>query len=150
MLSELAEKLRVAVVETSEFAARPIEVAVARFKPIGLRDASAVEDVVEDLSTALVKTGAFELVERSQLDKVLQELRIQHSGLIDSATAKKLGKLVGAKAVLVGSISDRSDRIVVNARLINTESGRVRIAESVVVDKGIKPEPVILRAGPRR
>jgi len=149
-LDELARKLKASVTAKSEFTSLPVDVAIARFQAIGVSDPALADDVLEDLSTSLVKMEVFELVERSQLDKVLQELRIQNSGLIDSATAKKLGKLVGAKAVLVGSISDRKDCFVINARLINTESGRVRVAESIVVDKGTELEPVILRAGPRR
>ena len=146
-LSQLAEKLKSSAVEKSEFASMPVDIAIAKFKVIDSEDQAAADDVLEDLSTALAKTGTFELVERSQLDKVLQELRIQNSGLIDSATAMKLGKLVGAKAVLIGSISDRGDCIVINARLINTESGRVLIAESVVMDKDVEREPTVLHAG---
>lgn len=149
-ISALARKLQDAVIAKPEFAARPVDIAVSRFKGIGVSDAASVEDLLEDLSTALVKTGVFQLVERTELDKVLCELKIQNSGLVDSATARKLGKLVGARAVLVGSISDRKDCIVVNARLINTETGLVSVAESLVVDKDIEPEPVILRAGPGR
>ncbi|MCX6375505.1 MAG: FlgO family outer membrane protein, partial [Armatimonadetes bacterium] len=145
-LTPLALKLKNAV--TAKYESRPVGIAVARFKGIGISDPAAVEDILEDLSTALVKTGVFQLVERSRLDEVLRELRIQNSGLVDSSTAKKLGKLVGARAVLVGSISDRKDCYVINARIIDTESGLVGIAESIVIDKA--PEPVILRAGPRR
>jgi TolB-like protein len=147
-LTPLALKLKNAVAARAEFGSRPVQIAVARFKGIGISDSAAVEDILEDLSTALVKTGVFQLVERSRLDEVLRELRIQNSGLVDSSTAKKLGKLVGARMVLVGSISDRKDCYVINARLIDTESGLVGIAESIVIDKS--PEPVILRAGPRR
>ena len=147
-LAPLAKKLKDAVAAKPDFISTPAEVAIARFAGIGISDPAAVEDVLEDLSTALVKTGVFQLVERSRLDDVLRELRIQNSGLVDSSTAKKLGRLVGAKAVLVGSISDRKDCYVINARLINTETGIVGIAESIVIDKA--PEPVILRAGPGR
>jgi len=145
-LSPLALKLKNAV--AAKYESRPLGIAVARFKGIGISDPAAVEDILEDLSTALVKTGVFQLVERSRLEDVLRELRIQNSGLVDSSTAKKLGKLVGARMVLVGSISDRKDCYVINARIIDTESGLVGIAESIVIDKA--PEPVILRAGPRR
>ncbi len=149
-ISALARKLQDAVNSKPEFASKPVGIAVSRFKGIGISDAASVEDLLEDLSTALVKTGVFQLVERTELDEVLRELKIQNSGLVDSATARKLGKLVGARAVLVGSISDRKDCIVINARLIDTETGLVSIAESIVIDKDIEPEPVILRAGPGR
>ena len=141
---ELAQKLGTAVKQGQIFESLPAEVAVSRFKAIGLTDPNLVEDVLEDLSTALVKTGVFQLVERNQLDRVLAELRIENSGLVDSTVAKRLGRLIGAKAVLIGSISDRKDCYVINARLINTETGLVQVAESVVIPKD--PEPRILRA----
>lgn len=147
-LAALAGKLKQAVDTNPEFSTKPVEIAVARFKGIGISDAASVEDVLEDLSTALVKTGVFRLVERTQLDKVLLELKIENSGLVDSATARQLGKLAGVSAVLVGSISDRKDCVVINTRLINTETGLVSTAESIVIDKETEPQPVILRAGP--
>ncbi len=147
-ISALAAKLKTAVDASQEFGTKPVDIAVSRFKGIGISNPASVEDVLEDLGTALVKTGVFRLVERTQLDQVLRELKIQSSALVDSATAKKLGKLVGARAVLVGSISDRKDCVVINARLINTETGLVGIAESIVIDKETEPKPRILRAGP--
>ena len=148
-LNHLAQKLKSAV-EKSNLTPTPINIALAKFKLIGIKDLALADDVQEDLSTALTKTGVFELVERSQIDKVLGELRIQNSGLADTSTIIKLGKLVGVKAVLVGSISDRKDSYMINVRLINVESGRVQVAESIVIDKEIELEPVVLRAGPRR
>jgi hypothetical protein len=96
-MNALASKLKTSV-EKSVFAPAPVSVAIAGFKGIGTSDKASVEAALEDLSTALVKTGVFQLVERSELDKVLRELRIQNSGLIDSSTARKLGKLVGSKS----------------------------------------------------
>jgi curli biogenesis system outer membrane secretion channel CsgG len=147
-VGELAWKLSNDVKHEHDFSRTPVTVAVSKFKSINMNDDSQAENLLEDLQTAMAKTGVFELVERNQLDRVLRELKIQNSGLIDSATAKRLGKLTGADAVLVGSISDRKDCIVINVRLINTETGRVRIAESETVEKDA--EPVVLEAGPRR
>jgi hypothetical protein len=52
---------------------------------------------------AFLKTGNFRLVERAQLNAVLQEGKFEQSGLVDDATAASLGKQAGATYVLVGS-----------------------------------------------
>ncbi|NCO36221.1 MAG: hypothetical protein GW893_20465 [Armatimonadetes bacterium] len=134
-ISSLVEGLQEQVlVDPSLRHVAPVQLAVARFKLVsdpqkGSLSATVAENVLEDMSTALIKSRTFKLVERSQLDKLLAEMKIGESGLIDSATAQKLGRLSGAKAVLIGSISDRGKYSVINCRLINTETGEATIAE---------------------
>jgi curli biogenesis system outer membrane secretion channel CsgG len=61
---------------------------------------------VEGLLTAeFQKSGRFELLERSQMEKALQEVALGQTGLLDEKTAKEAGRLIGADAVLVGEIS---------------------------------------------
>lgn len=147
-VGELVWKLSNNIKRNPAFPHTPIKTAVFRFRSIDMPDESASDNLLEDLQTAMAKTGMFEIVERNEFDRILKELKIQNSGLIDSETAKRLGKLTGAESILVGSLSNRKDRIVINARLVSTESGRVQIAESVSQEKD--PEPVVLRAGPQR
>ena len=73
----------------------------------------------------------FQTVERGQLDKALKELKIQDSALIDPATAQKLGQITGCNVIMVGSISDRGQFIVINARLLETSTGQTLTAERV-------------------
>lgn len=133
-VSALAAKLAKQVRESGSTS--QMQIAVAKFKLIPKSlDPSVSDAVLEDLSTALIETKAFKLVERSQLDRALEELKLQESGVIDSATAQKLGRMVGAKAVMIGSISDRGKFGVINARLINTETGESDIAANVETRK---------------
>ncbi|MBU4313839.1 MAG: hypothetical protein KJ821_03480 [Actinobacteria bacterium] len=58
---------------------------------------------------ALLSTNRFRVFERSKLDAILQEQDFQHfSGLVDQATAVKLGKMIGVDAILTGSITNIS------------------------------------------
>jgi TolB-like protein len=82
----------------------------------------------------MIKTG-FSLVERGQLDKVLAELKIQDTALIDPATAAKIGKLSGADLMLLGEITDSDSLVVINARLMETATGRSVAAERVELRK---------------
>ena len=54
---------------------------------------------------------------------------------MDISTAQKLGELVGAQAVLVGSISDLRDDVSLNARLVDVETGTFLTAALVKLQK---------------
>lgn len=74
------------------------------------------------------------VVERSRLEDVLGELKLQRSSQFDPATAQKLGKLVGARFAVTGSISAVAPKIRIDVRLIEVESGKVIVADKVVGD----------------
>jgi len=99
------------------------------------------------VSTAFLKTGNFRLVERAQLNAVLQEGKFEQSGLVDDATAVSLGKQAGATFVLVGSYTGSIGHIAevkshffggktredsypghleVRMRLVNTQDGLIK------------------------
>ncbi len=109
-------------------------VAVATFKVIGTMPGETPNSVAADTYTAMIKSG-FSLVERGQLDKVLAELRVQDTALIDPATAAKIGKLSGADLMLLGEITDSDALVVINARLMETATGRSVAAERVELRK---------------
>lgn len=58
------------------------------------------------LTTELFKTGAFIVVEREQLKKVLAEQKLGATDVIASGTAAKAGKVLGLNAIVTGSISE--------------------------------------------
>ena len=83
--------------------------------------------LAEELTTQLfvATPGRFEVVERRQLQRVLQEHRLSASGLLDASTIASLGKILGIEALITGSIADLGPEVKVNARLIAVESARV-------------------------
>ena len=121
------------------------QIGLAQFRPI-LRHAqddrgsaqddresrNVVVDLAEDLSTSMIRAG-FNLVERAQLDKACEELRLQDTALIDPVTASRLGQMTGCGVIVVGSISDRGGLIVINARLVETATGRALAADRVQI-----------------
>lgn len=62
----------------------------------------------DELTTQLVKSGAFSVVERSRIDAVLDEIRAGQSGAIDAATAARAGEILGVQYVILGSITQFS------------------------------------------
>jgi hypothetical protein len=83
-----------------------------------------------------------QVVERSQLEKVLQEQKISYSGMIDIGTAQKLGQLLGTEAVLLGTATDMGNSIAIRARWVDAGKGVVITAAQVEVTKN--PEIVAM------
>lgn len=110
------------------------KIAIADFDLVDIPSKSVSKNVADDLYTALIDRD-FNLVERGQISKILEELKIQSSGMIDPMTAKKIGQVSGCDMILLGSISDRGQFLVVNARLMETETGSAVVAQKIEMRK---------------
>lgn len=90
-----------------------------------------------------IKLGRFTIVERAIIDSVMQELGLQQSGLIDEKTAVKIGKLLGAKYLLLGMFIENHGIIRIDMRVIETETGRAAIPASITSENEEKLFSVI-------
>jgi curli biogenesis system outer membrane secretion channel CsgG len=105
--------------------------------------AAAAQDV---FVTELVKSGKFRVVDREQLEAMMQEKHLTQSGDIDPKTAMKLGKILGVNYLLTGAVTEYGNTDVsgggggvsagkrkfvaaLNARLINASTGEVLWAD---------------------
>ena len=103
-------------------------IAIKDFEVIMGRNKEVGKYVQEDITTALVNSGQFNVVERLKLQSVLDELKLTQLGLTDPEGAKEVGKLLGANVILTGTLAATGDEWNVNLRLINTESGLITSA----------------------
>ncbi|MEE8541058.1 MAG: FlgO family outer membrane protein, partial [Desulfobacterales bacterium] len=87
--------------------------------------------VAEWLITAFVKEGRFDVIERRLLKKILGEQELGATGVLDQDSVSQLGKLLGVKVVISGSVMRFQNIIEVNARIIDVESASIIAAESV-------------------
>ena len=103
-------------------------IAVAPFEGPDSSAASrqAGRDAAEYVSTFLAQCDQFEVVERAQLARLLEEFALGQSDVIDESTAVKSGKMAGATHVVVGRLSSESAANTVTARLVEVESGLVK------------------------
>lgn len=92
--------------------------------------------VAEWIITALVQEGRFDVIERRLLEKVLQEQKFGVSGVVDESSASKLGKVLGAKIVITGTVLEFQNVLEVNARILEVESSSIIAAESVKSTSG--------------
>jgi len=92
--------------------------------------------VSERITMRLIKQQKFDVVERSLLDKVMGELKLQSTGMMDATSTQQLGKLLGVQAIVTGTLVEmQAGKIEVNARLIKTETAQAIGASQVDVEK---------------
>lgn len=83
------------------------------------------KSIAELLNIELLKLNEFELVERAELDKALNELQLSALNLTSRESQTKLGKLIGAKILITGSTFRSGDKNFLVAKVIGTETSRV-------------------------
>lgn len=64
------------------------------------------DTLVDMLTTTLVQSGKFEVVERTQLGNIIEEQNLGASGAVDYATAARMGKLKGADYMVIGVVTE--------------------------------------------
>lgn len=123
------------------------KIAVLDFQLQGWNEDSADmgKIVAEWLITALVKEGRFDVIERRLLEKVLEEQKMHASGLVDESSASRLGKVLGARIVITGSVMRFQNIMEVNARIIEVESSSIIAAESVKSASAVKLEDLVVQ-----
>jgi formylglycine-generating enzyme required for sulfatase activity/TolB-like protein len=87
--------------------------------------------VAEWFTTSMVQDGRFEVVERALLRKIVDEQKLGMTGLIDESSSAQLGKILGVKTIISGSVLQFQDTIEVNARIINVNTGSIVAAENI-------------------
>ncbi|MBI3298712.1 MAG: hypothetical protein HYZ75_11145 [Elusimicrobia bacterium] len=110
--------------------------AVIGFTSAGAQDNEGGMILAERLVSRLAQLGGMDVVERTLLDKVLDEQKLGGLGVVDPRQAGEVGRMLGVDAIITGTFVTLNDRRVeVHARIIDARSARVLGAASVRVEK---------------
>jgi curli biogenesis system outer membrane secretion channel CsgG len=111
------------------------KIAVLPFRELDGKPTILGSFISEELVTDLIGAGEFDIVERAMLDRLLGEIKLGQTGVIDPETAKKVGKVASVDAIVTGSITDLQSYVALNCRLIDTQTGRVFAAAQTRIVK---------------
>jgi len=89
--------------------------------------------VRELVSTALVETGKYSIIERSLIDKILKEQKFSNSGAVNEGQAVELGKLAGANKVIISVLSSYAKRGMLSLKMIDVKSASIENQKSKLV-----------------
>lgn len=76
----------------------------------------------------------YKLVERTQISKVMEELKLQSSDLAKTPQASEFGKIVGAEFLITGSVLKSGGKYVVAAKIFDLK-GQITQKAEITVEK---------------
>ncbi len=102
--------------------ARPA-VAVSDFSAAGIQPSEA-QLMTSRFQSALGRTGTFTVLERSQIQNILNEQGFQQTGACDSESCRiRMGQLLGVDYLVAGEIGKIGQKFVVTIRLLDVGTG---------------------------
>ncbi len=114
------------------------------------------EGMSDMLTTELVKSGKYSVIERQEIAQVLKEQQLGQSGMVTEQSAAQMGKLLGVELAIMGAVTEfgytkggtggrikgigigikkQTATIAVDVRFVNTTTGEILTAESVRKEK---------------
>ena len=88
--------------------------------------------MAEMLITELAQNQALRVVERDRVQALIEEQNLQNSDRVDKETAVKMGKVLGAKHMLMGTfVIDPRQNMRIDVRAVNTETSAIDYVETV-------------------
>ncbi len=117
--------------------------------------ANVGEGMADMLTTELVKSGKYIVIERQQIEKVMKEQQLGMTGAVTSQTAAQVGKMLGVELAVFGAVTEfgqkksetggalkkkhfgiglskTSARVAIDVRIVDTETGQILAADNVV------------------
>jgi len=114
------------------------------------------DGVADMLTTTLVKSGKYVVVERQEITQVLDEQKLGQAGLVTPQSAAEMGKLLGVELAIMGAVTEfghssggtggrvrgigvgvkkQTATVAVDVRFVNTTTGEILAAENVRKEK---------------
>jgi hypothetical protein len=109
IFSGCATKVRVNMLQPAQYHEASLTKAVAVLPfhgPDGREFAAEIEGVLAGIG--IDDKQYFTLVDRASVDKVISEMKFSQSGMVDQKTAVKLGKMIGARGIYTGVVSQNN------------------------------------------
>ena len=103
-------------------------------------DANAGRTIASLLANEMSGLDNVTIVERGQVERVMEEQKLQLSGAVSSASAVQIGEMLGADAVIVGEVSDylnwtsligNGTTVSFTIRMTDVKTGKVVFSSSV-------------------
>ena len=105
------------------------------FLPTKPETVSNAEYFTEQMVFSFSKNKTFRMVERKDMQKILDELKLQGTGIVDEKSAAAAGKLMGARMIIVGKLYVSQDNYELFLKLLRVETGEVLAVNKLRIDR---------------
>jgi curli biogenesis system outer membrane secretion channel CsgG len=114
------------------------------------------DGMADMLTTELVKSGKYIIIERTEIAKIFEEQKLGQTGLVTTESAAQMGKLLGVELAVMGAVTEfgytkggggtrikgigigvkkQTATVAVDVRFVNTTTGEILAAENVRKEK---------------
>ncbi len=87
--------------------------------------------VIDYLSAAITTDGNFQVVDRENLQLILEEQKLNMEDYIDEKKAKRMGELYGVDAFIYGRISNKPSGHIASFKMMNISTGVIEWAKTI-------------------
>lgn len=113
----------------------PVAVLDLEGKGISALEAATLTD---RLRSEMVSVGVFQVVERGQMEEILNEQGFQQTGCTSTECAVEIGKLLGVQAMCSGSIGKLGSVYTVDVRMFDVATGEISRVSSRDFEGGVE------------
>ncbi len=132
--------------QDSTYQKLPVAVLTLDAKGVSQQEADIL---TERLRSAFVQDGRYQVVERSQMESILEEQGFQQTGCTTNECLVQAGMILGVQNMVGGSVGKIGERFAVDIRLFDVESTRIikAVSKNVhgTVDRLLDVMPEIAR-----
>jgi hypothetical protein len=100
------------------------QIAVLNLEAVGVSQGESIT-MTDRFRSELVNSGAFSIIERSELEEILTEQGFQQTGCTSDECAVEIGKLLNIRRICAGSIGKVGALYTVSVRMIDVETGEI-------------------------
>ena len=103
--------------------------------------------VLDELSAVLVNNGQLVVVDRANLDRIRQELGFNVSGEVSDQSMQEIGQMLGAQALVTGSLTSIADLRRLMFKVIMTETAAVTVQHNADIINDRRVQALIAQGG---
>lgn len=89
----------------------------------------------EFIQDALMKTQVYNVVDRKNIIKILQEVKFQQSGVTDAEKAVEVGKILNLEKMVVGSIGTLGRYSIITFSILDVKTGQIFYSNNAKYEK---------------
>lgn len=110
--------------------------AILDFEGIGI-SAQEARVLTNRLGTQMAQVERYQVIERGQMQQILQEQDFQLTGCTSNECAVEIGQLIGAQQMLAGSFGKLGTVYTIDMKIIDVETGKVLRTSSYDIEGSI-------------
>lgn len=124
------------------YASSKVSIAILPFSGTTIGDFKENLDLSHELTKALLKSDKLIIVERQQIDKILDEISLSLSGLVDDISVIKSGKFSSYDYLINGKFLSTQNNITLTIKIIDVETSKEIKSDYFKINKGNELESI--------